>query len=342
MIVTEEVESKVEAFFDNLGVEVEAWDEDRNGNTIAVLDACPNEDLHTTDSTPSPWVYFNPYIKIQCRHQSCGDCNWDDSKKLWAALGKPEAEDGCVGHYSATIDPVREARKEARRLLNEQRDAVRSASRSGLITANFSGIRMPVNHKSIGNPYQAFLRTLWNPSDILWTGEADGSGEWAIDKGKCVFASARELAETGKPLHPFISNSSYKNNTMNRKNENVLDAKYIVLEFDGLTSEPPKDESTISENLRRSWWVFSYTAELLGLVHRATIYSGAKSLHFWCDRPSEDKMQWLRYCSKDLKLADSLSGLDTACLGPSQPCRTPSFFRTEKDREQKLLWLAGH
>ena len=343
MTVDNSIMDRVETWFDDqVGVSVVEWDNTPEGNAYAILDVCPFEHLHTSDTALTEHVraYLEPNIQIHCFHKSCKDEIDMLSKSLWMLLDRPQSQGGVSkGIKGRKLSPEQEAKAEERRLLNEQKDAVISARESGLLETMYSPVPTPTNATKLDDPYGDFIRRLYQPSDVLWSGTHDGSGEWAIDKGKCCFMSARELCDIGKPLHPFISNSTYKNTSKHRKASEVVQKRYIVLEWDGLTPEEPCDKASIDENLRRSGVLFSYVQDLLGLDHYATVFSGGKSLHMWVAMPSDDKIKWLRHCANELKFKDSISGLDTACMGASQPCRTPSYFRAEKDKEQKLIYL---
>ena len=335
----DEKKLRAESFIsDHYDADIDEWDVTSEGNTFGVIPCCPFEDEHTTGGNKSEpvWVFLEPNVKVHCFHQSCLESREAMAKALWMHLERPESS-GLGGSYKKK-DPTPEqlAKAEEKKILQKQIQQVVAARESGLIHNMYGYIATPNNCKDLADPLRAFMDAMYNPNDLIWSGEFNGSGQWAVDAGIAEFTEAKHITNA---KHPFISNSTYKSGTVDRKKDNVLEQKYIVLEWDKLLPHVPETNADIDENLRRGGALFQYVKSTLGLEHCSTVYSGNKSLHFWVKKPSDEKMRWLKNCAKELRYEDSLEGLDTACMAKSQPCRTPTHYRADKEREQKLIFL---
>jgi hypothetical protein len=153
-----------------------------------------------------------------------------------------------------------------------------------------------------------FLRTLFEPEDLLWIGE----------KHEKAFLLQREWL-AGRIPGGFICPNAFMPESSARTNANVATRKYMVVESDILT-------------MPESLAVFAVLETEHHLNPRALVFSGKKSLHAWFDWPfGADPEDW--------KAVLQGYGCDPATVTASQPVRLPGIVRPDTGKPQNLLLL---
>ena len=205
-------------------------------------------------------------------------------------------------------------------------------------------------------PYTAdmipLLRHLYQPDDRLFIGRREikarpgenirTAAEWTAHFEKCLAwivkqkpeRRQREFRRFGE-LYPLIvpnpltgREAETKDGARSfRADSCVGEYRFIVAEFDGM---PFNVQGAILRGLCKA-----------GAKIAAVIYSGSKSCHAWlvCDgvRTAEE---WQRQVKDALFPMLAAAGVDKACSNPSRLSRLPGVFRAEKERWQRLLYLA--
>jgi hypothetical protein len=180
----------------------------------------------------------------------------------------------------------------------------------------------------------AFISTCYRPDDLILMGGkyADGAlgrnikmaSEWVdyLKSGGAIpeFLIANPLTGDWAPT------KSGDKQTL-RGDNNVKRFQYAVLEFD--------DKNVMSQCL-------FYSGVILPI--RALTYSGNKSIHALIDLSNENIKtfdQWRAQIKVELfdrKMTPM--GVDGACSNPARLTRVPGHLRVEKQKRQRLIWLA--
>lgn len=179
-----------------------------------------------------------------------------------------------------------------------------------------------------------FLKTLFEPDEIIWIGEHDEPGI----PGENIRAAAEwiQYFENGGESKPHIiinpltglpGPKKSGDGTTYRGDGNVRQFKYCMIEFD---------------NLSRPDQIAFWTVVKLPVV--TLIDSGGKSIHAWLDVAELAKVETLDDWTREIKMNFYETmlkplGVDGACSNPARLSRLPGHFREEKQNYQKLLWL---
>ena len=165
------------------------------------------------------------------------------------------------------------------------------------------------------NQWRLFLKTMFEPDDVLWIGQVANSGmPFHADH----FRTQRQWLESDNQSGNFICPSTFKAGSYRRTLENRLESPYFVFESDKLD----KDQQCA---------VIKWCQQFL--ILRAITYSGGKSLHAWFERPPTDVLADLRTISHALNL-------DPASSRDVQPVRLAGVFRKDKQSWQTLVYLS--
>ncbi len=184
--------------------------------------------------------------------------------------------------------------------------------------------------------YKIFFENLFKPDDLLFIGDRLEPG--FIGKTIRRAVDWLNVLWNGEKAGPFIipnpltgkpaPKESGDGETF-RGNNNVKEPRYCVVEFDNVSKED-----------QIAFW------SAIKLPVMALIDSGGKSIHAWLDvqklAPVTSKDDWKRHVEQ--RLYDQMLvplGVDAACKNAARLSRLPGFFREEKGRYQKLLWLRG-
>lgn len=293
---------------------------------------CPGSALHTHPSaTKDCSVYLHaddgrfPRVVLHCVHDSCEDevrqaqrqLN-DQTESVLRSQGytiRPLTTDERLARQEAA---QREDQKKQLRLMAEKQrpDIIRQYAIGLEEFKASSPIAVPVNPQDGWCP---FLQHLFAPTDVLWMGHE-------MQSGYPIYAANFKREETWLNTHttaphPFTTPSTFRPGCFSRRNENVVEGKYLVFESDTLNQ---------TEQLA----VGRYLQEKLGLDLRAAVFSGGKSIHFWFRLANHNQLEALSPLLVGL-------GADRKVLRHTQPVRLPGYFRADKQRWQELLWLKG-
>jgi hypothetical protein len=179
-----------------------------------------------------------------------------------------------------------------------------------------------------------FLK-LFKPDDLIFIGErhvAGIMGQTIRTRNEWI-AFFEAGGKTGphiilNPLNGIPTVKKSGDGDTLRGDGNVLEYRFCVSEFDGLSRE----------NQIRFW-----SAAKLPIV--ALIDSGGKSIHAILDISKLAKVETSEEWQTEIKsrLYDTLLtplGIDGACANPARLSRLPGHYREEKEQWQRLLWLS--
>lgn len=159
-----------------------------------------------------------------------------------------------------------------------------------------------------------FLGTLFHGDEVIWTGDKFHSGK---PQHAAHFRPASEWI-TSRSAFPFVSHCTFHDGAFSRCNESVTARRYLVVESDHLSHDQMLS-------------LFCGLHHDRGMVLRAAVFSGKRSIHGWFDWPSNEPRE----------LAAFIEGLmcDPATLRASQPVRLAGARRRETGLIQELLFL---
>jgi hypothetical protein len=180
-----------------------------------------------------------------------------------------------------------------------------------------------------------FLASAFIPDDLIFIGDQIEPG--IIDQNIRTRDAWGKFFQSGGKAGPFIIINPINGIPATTKNGdketlrgdgNVVSFKYCLVEFD---------------NLSREDQIKFWSAAKLPIV--ALIDSGGKSIHAWLEVSKLASVTTLEHWDKEIKgrLYDVLLrplGVDSACSNPARLSRLPGHFREEKNKFQRLLWLA--
>jgi hypothetical protein len=150
---------------------------------------------------------------------------------------------------------------------------------------------------------------LWNPDDIIFIGTPYCS-KGSLYKANEDYISSTPIVE-GTTL---TCSSVFKDIDGPRKDSNVIQKRYIVLEHD-------------HQSIEFQWGLLQYiNTHIVPLV--MCVHSGGKSLHGWFNYDEAHK-----YLDLFIKL-----GYDESLWRLQQPCRLPGMFREDKQKYQRILY----
>jgi len=156
--------------------------------------------------------------------------------------------------------------------------------------------------------HPAYLLNLFEPGDVIWTGEVHEMGERN-------FRTREQCLETKAAFPPLTCPSTFKPGIWSRKLENILHKRFLVVESDVIHRD-------------QVGAIFKWLRDENNLHLRVIVDTGGKSLHAWFDYPKE---LWA-----DLKLVLPALGCDRAMFIPCLPCRMPGVGRN--GRFQRLIY----
>lgn len=176
--------------------------------------------------------------------------------------------------------------------------------------------------------FYSFLGGMFEADEIIWTGQVHNSGDGLPDmpiEHKRNIRSRNEkhfrprgVLRYGPPYFEFTSHCTFRPGTWSRRNADVMEHKYMVIESDILSLD--EIGSVFS-------WLHSE-----GHTLRAVVFSGKRSLHGWFDWPTGIALETILGTLKGL-------GCDPSTLRASQPVRLPGMTRRDTGKIQSLLYL---
>ena len=169
-----------------------------------------------------------------------------------------------------------------------------------------------------------FLLRLFYSDDILWLGKdryQSGQPHHAAN-----FRTRDEWLKD-KDLPPLVAAGVFREGSISRGKDAVELSPYIVIECDEIGDTPAKNKKLSAALIR-------YAQKALGLILRAVIDTGNKSLHAWFDRPSQTDFEAL------LKHADHFM-IDPGLLEQCQhsPLRLPGAIHEKSNKPATLIYL---
>ena len=176
-----------------------------------------------------------------------------------------------------------------------------------------------------------FLLRLFYSDDILWMGH--DRRESGKPKHAANFRTRDEWLKD-KNLPPLVAAGVFLEDSINRRGDRVELSPYIVIECDEIIGHKPTTQAEKAENKKLSAALIRYAQKALGLILRAVIDTGNKSLHAWFDRPSQANFEAL------LNHADHLMidrGLLKEC--PHSPLRLPGCIHDKSNKPATLIYL---
>ena len=274
---------------------------------------CPGQKLHTSkDSAKDCAVYLDRVPTVSCFHGSCKAAVDAANKRLRTAILNPTGDAEYVPR-KLTAD------ERAKMLETERRERLQLRASKALPTIlkkyKWSYDDMlkdsPVDVRGNEADHWELLLEKFKKDDVIWIGEREHSGR---AENKVNFRTVEEWLKSERAPFPFACPSTFKNTSVSRSNDNILERRFVVVESDLLT----RDEVGA---------VFRYL-ESCGMKLVAVVDTAGKSLRGWFKFPVE--VEELRLILPALKC-------DPKMLTASQPARLPGAMRGEK--RQKLIYL---
>lgn len=175
-----------------------------------------------------------------------------------------------------------------------------------------------------------FMATLFNPEDILWTGEIWQSGpEHGRGRWKCV----RDWLDDPDEIGPMITPSVWKPEIISRCSAGVAQSPYTVLDFDEINGRQPLTDEEREDLIAHALAVTRWMRDELEADLAAILHTGNKSLHVWIRTPNQIVLKSIRDSARAL-------GLDAGLIGaPEHPARLPGQLHPKSQKRSKVLWL---
>lgn len=181
-----------------------------------------------------------------------------------------------------------------------------------------------------------FLEAMFKPDDRLFIGGQYDDGTIGVSIRRTTeWVSFFNSGGTAGPfiiINPFTGKPAPKKDGTGdsyRGDAAVAAYPHCLVEFDNIT---------IDDQIR--FWSGAR------LPVKALVHTGGKSIHAWLDTskagvPVADQEGWNRQIKTELYEQVLIPiGVDRACCNPSRLSRMPGWFRAEKSRYQRLLWLS--
>lgn len=198
----------------------------------------------------------------------------------------------------------------------------------------------------IKEDFPASVADLWESSPVRCDDDLDDAHAFLrLYPAAAVLWIANDVRKTGRPEHTLyfrtreereaekftapgtrIAPSSFKPGSISRKQENVTQHLFAVIESDDI------GEGKKYANKDEFCSLIRWLREGCGWQLAAVVDSGGKSLHAWFRHPGYAELTQLE------EYADAL-GLDEKFSEPSQPWRLPGVKREGSDTRQRLLFL---
>jgi len=175
-----------------------------------------------------------------------------------------------------------------------------------------------------------FLASLFQPGDLLWTGETHHSGQ----EGRHAqhWQTCADWMQM-KIMGPMITPATWRPGTTSRAAGNVLTAPYTVLDFDGFDGIAPRTPEQLYQHVLDSLAMVRWLREGLHWKLAAILWTGSKSLHAWFHTPAPEVLT-------SLKTVAATLGMDACLIGrPEHPCRLPGMKHQKTGRYSQVWWL---
>jgi hypothetical protein len=241
-------------------------------------------------------------------------------QEIWDAIEKAYSEGGTNVKIVKTKPLIENGEAALRKIIAAGKHSTFEELRKN------SPIVIPPNARE---QQKLFFETMFDPKDLVFCGASYSSGPalirpvsfWIQHSAGGPFIIVNPL--TGEP-------AAKKSGTgQTYRGDNCVAAyKYCLVEFDGISLE---DQIRFWSNVP--------------LPVKALIFTGSKSIHGWLDLKGlniRDANDWQKKIKISLykEILEPL-GVDSACSNAARLARLPGCFRSEKQKMQELLWIAG-
>ncbi|MGB2402016.1 MAG: hypothetical protein ACPIA7_01255 [Akkermansiaceae bacterium] len=191
--------------------------------------------------------------------------------------------------------------------------------------------RSPIRFRDRESLRHEFLLRLFYMDDIIWMGsDKKQSGKPHHAKH---FRTVRDWLKL-KTLPPLMASGVFHEGSISRCKASVNISPYIVIECDEIIGREPKTEAEKAENKKLSSALIAYAQDRLGLILRAVIDTGNKSLHAWFDRPSQADFEALSNKAEALCIDKGV--LDNCS---HSPLRLSGCLHNKSNKEALLIYL---
>lgn len=278
---------------------------------------CPGDDSHTTKTAGKDCkIYLDGTPTIYCFHQGCQQEVEEASRRLRAALGDAGLHFDAAERKPGKGDNDRIGQIREKERIRKKAEALRERVLQ-LFPWPYEQMAKdsPVALKDNLADHWKLLLGLFRPEDVVWIGEKTDSGR---PQHAANFKKVQDWLKDQKVPGPFTCPATFKPGSQSRSNEQVLTRRFLVVESDTL------DKDQVGA-------VFRWIQTQVELPLRAIVDTAGKSLHGWFNFPNLET-------EDDLRAILPALGCDVGMFRASQPCRLPSFERTEGEF-QRLIYL---
>lgn len=306
---------------------------------------CPGAETHSSSSGPRDCrVNIDGTPSVFCFHQSCTAHLVETNKLLREAIREAEVH-ALFKTSSRRLAPRSLGeRNKARQRRQEQVAAEQACMALPQIISDYAwkeSVALETSPILIEGPPEnqtkLFLRTMFNPENIVWIGRVFDSGK---PEHSNHFRSVSEWLTCDRLSMPFTCTSTFLPGVSARRSINVQSQPYIVLEGDYVdagcaakkAAGKPLNDSDKARNRAACLAVLNWLRVSTSIVLRAIVDAGNKSMHGWCDQPDSATM-------KELRLVLPSLGFDTSVLRSTQPVRLAGVRRPESGVWQRLIYL---
>jgi hypothetical protein len=285
---------------------------------------CPGIECHSTATGKrDTMLHTDGAPTIVCMHQSCAQAV--ESKNLELRRAFPSTVTRIAPHTDFRRQREIEAAKRAIAKVQAERAQER-------IIQGFPWPRCDIWEDSpvrlTGSAdiaeTRSFLSLAFSKGDLLWIGQPEHSNE-----AGAIRRLEDWLTDESLLSRPSICPNALATIQGGRKNTNISEPRYVVLEADSLS---PDHE----ENQDLSGALIRWLRESAGLNLFAVISSGRKSLHAWF--AVDDRLKEFIESPSAGNLLASL-GFDSAGVRPAQAFRFPGHVRHETGQIQTIYYL---
>ena len=310
-------------------------------NEIEGYFACPGKHRHTQpDSSRDCRIMLDGTPNVHCVHASCLGETKDASHRLRDALKAHLVRWPSEGTVKATAPRNDGGAADPQLAENAARILPWILKNLAWETAEITAQSPTTVPQDLAAQAAAYL-DLYKEEDNLWIGDKFSSGS---PSHKCNWQKVSEwkrmAAAVPGRLGPFVCAANFKSDVYARKEENIQDRRFFVVEFDRIDEvvdeKLKRGEQLMPEDLQRnkakSGAVIRFLSEFMGLCLRAIVDSGNKSIHAHFDMPPESLVQELEVILTAFKA-------DPAAFRAAQPVRMPGYMSRADGRVHRLLYL---
>jgi hypothetical protein len=191
----------------------------------------------------------------------------------------------------------------------------------------------PVDKIEVSRDPRQFLRTLFSPDDLLWTGEFNDTGK---PQHIAHWQTCREWAQDPDPQNvgPYTTPATWPPGVYSRAAKNTLSVPYAVFDFDGFDGKAPTTPEEVDQLVRGALAIIRMFREALHWDLASIVWTGNKGLHAWFECPCPAVVNSVREVVAPL-------GLDPKLLDAGQqPCRLPGHMHPKSGKVSEVWWLS--